>query len=454
MQPLANDTIAAPATPPGRGGIGIIRVSGSLAIKILEQIIHKTAPPPNQAIYTKFYDNHNEVIDMGLILFFVGPHSFTGEDVVEFQGHGGPVVIDCLLRRILQLGARLAKPGEFSERAFLNDKLDLVQAEAIADLIDAASEQALKSAMRSLQGEFSKRIEEVLSELIYLRIYVEAAIDFPEEEIDFLGEGIAAEKLIEIINKLTLLLETATQGVRLRDGLSVVIVGKPNAGKSSLLNQLTGRETAIVTEIAGTTRDLLREQILLEGIPLHITDTAGLRESSDIVEQEGIRRARAEMDKADLILLIVDHTTRDALDLDALLEEYGLENRSVTIVFNKIDLMNKQPELVNNDSTISQLYLSAKENLGIELLKQHLLHKAGVRQYSEGQCIARLRHLNALIATLGVVVEAEKNFHQYNQGELLAEDLRSAQQILGEITGRFTADDLLGKIFSSFCIGK
>lgn len=453
MLPSLNDTIAAPATPPGRGGIGIIRISGPLSLQILEQIIHKKSPTPNQAIYTKFYDDNNEVIDMGIILCFAKPHSFTGEDVVEFQGHGGPVVIDCLLKRIISLGARLAKPGEFSERAYLNNKLDLVQAEAIADLIDSASEQALKSAMRSLQGEFSKRIEGVLAKLIYLRMYVEAAIDFPEEEIDFLGEGIAAKKLSEVILELKGLLEAASQGVRLRDGLSVVIVGKPNAGKSSLLNRLTGRETAIVTDIAGTTRDLLREQILLDGIPLHVTDTAGLRDSHDIVEQEGIRRARAEIDKADLILLIVDYAVTGTVDLLELLAEYGLENRSVTIVFNKIDLIDKEPELIDDDK-VPQLFLSAKENQGIELLKQYLLQKAGVRQYAEGQFIARRRHLNALTATLEVVKAAEKNFQQLNQGELLAEDLRSAQHILGEITGQFTADDLLGKIFSSFCIGK
>jgi tRNA modification GTPase len=465
------DTIAAPATPAGRGGVGIIRVSGPLASTILQQVTHKKLPSPRQAVYSQFFDENNDAIDMGLILFFNSPHSFTGEDVVEFHGHGGPVVIDCLLRRILQLGARLARPGEFSERAFLNDKLDLAQAEAIADLIDSASEQAVKSAMRSLQGEFSKHIDHLVSELIHLRMYVEAAIDFPEEEIDFLSDGVVTGQLSNIISELKKLLVSATQGVRLRDGLTVVIAGKPNAGKSSLLNQLSGRESAIVTDIPGTTRDLVREQILLQGIPLHIIDTAGLRDSDDPVEQEGIRRARAEIDKADLLLLIVDVTHQtlpstarggeeavgnllpQCLNISSILDEYGLAGRTVTIVFNKIDLLQKEPQLIDS-KPISQVFLSAKKGDGIELLRQHLLHQAGVNQLGEGQFIARRRHLDALQQAFAIVKEAEKNFHQHAMGELLAEDLRHAQQHLSEITGQFTADDLLGKIFSSFCIGK
>lgn len=452
MKANSIDTIAAPATPPGRGGIGVVRVSGPKALAILQAITTKT-PQPRYATYCQFYDGQNDVIDMGLVLYFPAPHSFTGEEVVEFHGHGGPVVIDSLLKRIISLGARLARPGEFSERAFLNDKLDLAQAEAIADLIDSASEQAAKSAVRSLQGEFSQQIHRMVDELIHLRMYVEAAIDFPDEEVDFLTDGVVAEKLLKITEHLSQVIQTARQGAALREGLTVVIAGKPNAGKSSLLNQLSGRDTSIVTDIPGTTRDVLREQILLNGIPLHIIDTAGLRDSDDPVEQEGIKRARAEMDKADIILLIVDITKTALTSKAALLEEYGLTGHHISIIYNKIDL-NQQPVKLCLEENIPCVYISAKQAQGIDVLQQHLLEKAGLSAPGEGQFIARRRHLDALKRAYSLLQTAETQFFQHQMGELLAEDLRHCQQVLSEITGQFTSDDLLGHIFSNFCIGK
>ncbi len=449
---LTNDTIAAPATPPGRGGVGIIRVSGPKAAFILQTVTGQL-PQPRYATYGTFIDDNGEVIDMGLTIFFPNPHSFTGEDVVEFQGHGGPVVMDRLLRRILALGARLARPGEFSERAFLNDKIDLAQAEAIADLIDSASEQAARCAIRSLQGEFSQQVNQLVEALIRLRMYVEAAIDFPEEEVDFLSDGVITGQLHTIIADLQELLKKAKQGAVLREGLTVVIAGKPNAGKSSLLNQLSGKETAIVTDIPGTTRDLIKEQILLDGIPLHIIDTAGLRDSDDPVEQEGIKRARNEIDKADLLLLIVDITQVHDKSIDDLLDEYGLTGRNVIVIFNKIDLAAHQVEL-HKAKHGSQIYISAKQGMGMDLLRQHLINSVGLSQQSEGQFIARRRHLDALNRAYELLRDADTQFSQHRMGELLAEDLRITQQVLSEITGQFTSDDLLGRIFSSFCIGK
>ena len=455
---VQTDTIAAPATPPGRGGIGIIRVSGPLALSIFQKITHKKEIFPRKALHCSFYDHLNEAMDMGLVLFFNQPHSFTGEDVIEFQGHGGPVVMDYLLSQILHYGARLAKPGEFSERAFLNDKIDLAQAEAIADLIDSASTQAAKSALRSLQGEFSKRIADMVNRLIHLRIYVEAAIDFPDEEVDFLTDGVVNQQLSDLIIALSAILNTAIQGARLREGLTIVIVGKPNAGKSSLLNQLSGRESAIVTDIAGTTRDLVKEQILLDGVPLHIIDTAGLRESLDPIEQEGIRRARAEMEKADLILLLVDATMVDKPLSEektaALIASYGLEGRELTLILNKIDLLPAGTLQSDYEGLIPHYCLSAKSGEGMTALRQHLVEKTGIQSHQEGQFIARRRHLDVLERVLNLLKEAKCQFDSAPMGELLAEDLRYAQHYLQEITGEFTADDLLGKIFSSFCIGK
>lgn len=452
MSQPSTDTIAAIATPPGRGGIGIVRVSGKLALDIAEKIT-AIKPTPRYAHYSNFNDAEGLVIDIGLIIYFPAPHSFTGEDIIEFQGHGGPVVMDSLLQRILQLGARLATPGEFSQRAFLNDKIDLTQAEAIADLIDSSSQQAARSAVRSLQGEFSKRIDHFLEKLINLRIYIEAAIDFPDEEVDFLSDGKVEWDLMQLLNELKLLIAATKQGTILREGVSVVIAGHPNAGKSTLLNQLSGREAAIVTDIPGTTRDVMREYILIDGVPLHIIDTAGLRDSDDPIEQEGIRRARQEIDNADRVLVIIDGQQLKDIDIKQYIQSQFNPAIPVTIIINKIDLLGTKVHrefLEGYDC----LYISAKQALGIDLLRQYLREQFGFNQTNEGGFIARRRHLQALENALQSIKQGAKQLSIHHAGELVAEDLRVAQQYLCEITGEFTSDDLLGKIFSEFCIGK
>lgn len=444
-QPI--DTIAAIATPPGRGGVGIIRVSGPLAKIISEKILGKI-PQPRFADYLPFLDQNNETIDSGLALYFVGPNSFTGEDILELQGHGGPVVMDLLLKRVIELGARIAKPGEFSERAFLNDKVDLAQAEAIADLIEAGSEQAAKSAVKSLQGEFSHWIDESVETLTHLRMYVEAAIDFPEEEIDFLSDGHVTKSLENILAEMDKIFTSAQQGVLLRDGMRVVLIGQPNTGKSSLLNALAGRDSAIVTHIAGTTRDVLREEINIDGMPLHVIDTAGLRESEDVVEQEGIKRTWIEIEQADRALLLVDDKTGISEE-DEKIRQKLPKSLKVTIVRNKIDLTTSKPKEQNNE-----ISLSAKSGDGIELLRDHLKKIMGYTGLTEGVFLARRRHLDALIRAKNLVLNGQKQLQEAKAGELLAEDLRQAQHALGEITGHVSSDALLGKIFSSFCIGK
>jgi tRNA modification GTPase len=453
------DTIAAIATPPGRGGIGIIRISGSQTQEIAHKILG-FVPQVRQAEYADFRDQNGEIIDQGLAIYFQNPQSFTGEDVLELQGHGGPVILDCLLKNVLQCGARLARPGEFSERAFLNDKIDLTQAEAIADLIDAQSTQAARAAVRSLQGEFSKKIAELVHELIQLRMYVEAAIDFPEEEIDFLSDKKITDQLQNLLRDLQTLQKTAQQGALLREGMRVVITGKPNAGKSSLLNALNGQDVAIVTEIPGTTRDVLRSEIQIDGLPLHVIDTAGLRESSDPVELEGIRRAKAEIEKADRILLLLDSAPLSRSVLFASGRGVGGEGlwsginfNKVTIIINKIDLQNKSPHMETTND-IPTIFLSAKTGQGVDLLREHLKSCMGFESNPEGNIIARRRHLDAIARAEQAVTHGFNQLVQHRAGELLAEDLRQAQQALNEITGEFTADDLLGKIFSSFCIGK
>jgi tRNA modification GTPase len=443
-----SDTIAAIATPPGRGGIGIIRISGPQT-KTIAQTVLGVVPQPRFATHTVFLDQDNTAIDDGIALFFPHPNSFTGEDVLELHGHGGPIVQDCLLRRVLQCGARLARPGEFSERAFLNDRLDLAQAEAIADLIDAASEQAARAAVRSLQGEFSKHIQQLVEKLIHLRMYVEAAIDFPEEEIDFLSDKKISSELKNILQELQIVSATAQQGSLLREGMTVVIAGKPNAGKSSLLNKLSGRDSAIVTEIPGTTRDVLREMIQIDGMPLHIIDTAGLRDSADPVEQEGVRRALAEIEKADQILLVLDDKDEQIEKLPTFISN----KKHLTIIHNKIDLTNKSTGIFKKNA-MPVIYLSAKTGAGFDLLREHLKNCMGFNSHTEGNFIARRRHLDALQRAEHYLLNGEQQLANHKAGELLAEDLRLAQQALGEITGEFTADDLLGKIFSSFCIGK
>jgi len=447
---MTNDTIAAIATPSGQGGVGIIRVSGPKAPAIAEKI-SGLCPAPRYTHYGPFTDKNKNNIDSGLTLYFKKPFSFTGEDVVEFHAHGGPVVLDLLLKEILQNEIRPARAGEFTERAFLNDKIDLTQAEAIADLIAADSEQAARAAMRSMQGEFSAVIHQLVESLTQLRIHVESALDFPEEEIDFLADTAIAEQLKQVTNKLQEVKKSAQQGRLLKEGMTVVIAGKPNAGKSSLLNQLAGQESAIVTEIAGTTRDILREHIQIDGLPLHIIDTAGLRESDDVVEQEGVKRAKQMIEKADRVLFVID-VNEEEQSADQTLLEIIPGNIGVTSVYNKID-KNKQAAEITEDGK-TKIYLSAKTGEGIDLLKQHLKQCMGYQQKNEGQFIARRRHLDAIDIAEQHLAIAHQNLHHLKAGELLAEELRIAQESLSSITGEFSSDDLLGRIFSDFCIGK
>ena len=447
---MNNDTIAAVATPTGQGGVGIIRVSGENAPLIAEKI-SGLCPAPRYAYYGTFSDKSENIVDSGLTLYFKKPFSFTGEDVVEFHAHGGPVVLDILLKEILQYDVRPARAGEFTERAFLNDKIDLAQAEAIADLIAADSEQAARAAMRSMQGEFSALIHQLVEELISLRIYVESALDFPEEEIDFLADEAIAEQLDKVIEKLASVKQSATQGRLLKEGMTVVIAGKPNAGKSSLLNQLAGQESAIVTDIPGTTRDILREHIQIDGLPLHIVDTAGLRDSEDVVEQEGVKRAKKMIEKADQVLFVVDINDDDRSELERLPDNIG-----ITTVYNKIDTQHLAAQLIENagGDHEAEIFLSAKTGDGVDILKSHLKKCMGYQQNNEGQFIARRRHLDAINNAEQHLRYAHVNLHELKAGELLAEELRMAQEELSSITGEFSSDDLLGRIFSDFCIGK
>lgn len=463
------DTIVAQATPPGRGGVGIVRISGPGAARIASAMLGHL-PRPRCAEYLPFYAaGESHVIDRGIALYFPEPHSFTGEDVLELQGHGGPVVMDMLIRQIIALGARLARPGEFSERAFLNDKLDLVQAEAIADLIGSASEHAARAATRSLQGEFSAHINALIEQLVQLRLYVESAIDFPEEEIDFLSGGHVGTRLRDIIHALQQTQASAHQGALLREGMTVVIAGPPNAGKSSLLNHLACRDAAIVANIPGTTRDVLREHITLDGLPLHIIDTAGLRDSSDPVEQQGIHRAWQEIERADRVLLMVDdaqashNLPSDAAADDAL---HAIINKlpervPVTLVRNKIDVTGREPGDIkvcesgmNQGVFDAEVGISIKTGAGLDALREHLKASMGYVNSGDGGFMARRRHVDALRRTCLGLEQAAHQFQEHRAGELLAEDLRVAQDTLAEITGAFTSDDLLGRIFSSFCIGK
>ena len=444
---ISSDTIVAVATPPGRGGVGIIRLSGAQAATIAYDILGNL-PTPRKATHKRFKAADGSTLDDGIALYFPAPHSFTGEDVLELQGHGGNVVLDMLLKRCLELGARLARPGEFSERAFLNDKLDLAQAEAIADLIDSGSEQAARSALRSLQGEFSQAVDKLLTSLIELRVYVEAALDFPDEEVDFLADNEVTHRLEQIKSQLSRIFQKARQGSLLREGMHLVIVGRPNAGKSSLLNALSGQETAIVTDIAGTTRDVLRERINLDGMPLHIVDTAGLRDSDDPVEKIGIERAWQEVAKADLVLVLVDDSQAESAETAAILAQLP-DNLPRLTVHNKIDLSGQSAGKYGE-----QLYISAKQGLGIDALRAELKARMGFQGEAEDTFIARRRHLQALEVTQQAVDRAEWQLREYHAGELMAEELRTAQDALGQITGKFSPDDLLGEIFSSFCIGK
>ena len=453
---MTTETIVAQATAPGRGGVGIIRVSGPLAAKVASEVTGKELRP-RYAEYLSFTAQDGTQLDQGIALYFPNPNSFTGEDVLELHGHGGPVVMDMLIKRILQIpGIRTARPGEFSERAFLNDKLDLAQAEAIADLIDASSEQAAKSALKSLQGAFSNRIQTLVESLIHLRIYVEAAIDFPEEEIDFLADGKVSADLQTIIDNLTAVRKEATQGAIMREGMKVVIAGRPNAGKSSLLNALSGKESAIVTDIAGTTRDVLREHIHIDGMPLHIIDTAGLRDASDEVEKIGIERAWEEIEQADRVLFMVDGTTTDATDPKEIWPDFIdrlPSNIGMTVIRNKVDQTDETLGICHvNDPTL--IRLSARTGQGVESLRTHLKECMGFAGGHEGGFMARRRHLEALEKAAEHLDIGQQQLEGYMAGEILAEELRIAQQHLNEITGEFSSDDLLGRIFSSFCIGK
>lgn len=450
------ETIVAQATAPGRGGIGILRVSGPLATKVAQAILGK-CPKPRMADYLPFKDADGTILDQGIALYFKSPNSFTGEDVLELQGHGGQVVLDLLLKRILQIdGIRLARPGEFSEQAFLNDKLDLAQAEAIADLIDATSEQAVRSALKSLQGEFSKKVNALVDSVIYLRTYVEASIDFPDEEIDFLADGKIEANLRGIINQLEDVRSEAKQGSILREGMKVVIAGRPNAGKSSLLNALAGHEAAIVTDIAGTTRDVLREHIHIDGMPLHIIDTAGLRDATDEVERIGISRAWTEIEQADRIILMLDSSDPESADLSKVRSEFLAKLPStlpVTMVRNKIDLNGEQAS-ESEQGGYQMISLSAQTHDGVKLLREHLKQAMGFQTGMEGGFLARRRHLDALDKAAEHLQIGLVQLTEFHAGELLAEELRLVQSYLSEITGQFTSDDLLGNIFSSFCIGK
>ncbi len=447
------DTIAAIATAPGRGGVGIVRVSGAKVVEIAQAVLG-LLPKPRYAYYGDFLGAEGQILDRGIALYFPNPNSFTGEDVLELQAHGGPVVLQWLLNRVVELGARLAEPGEFSKQAFINDKLDLTQAEAISDLIEASSEQAARSAMRSLQGGFSREVNALVEETIRLRIYVEAAIDFPEEEIDFLSDGKVAGDLQRILDRLQQVFRAAKQGALLREGMSVVILGRPNAGKSSLLNALSGRESAIVTDVAGTTRDIVKEEINIDGMPLHILDTAGVRKATDQVEKIGIERAWQALDDADRVLVMLqageEIHPEDQVILDRLPKEVP-----VTLVRNKIDLIEQAPKIeVEAETQRTVIWLSAKHQQGLDLLKEHLKTEMGFAQTVEGVFMARKRHLDALETALSWLESGQQQLEGVAAGELLAEDLRLAQQALSEITGRFTSDDLLGRIFTSFCIGK
>jgi tRNA modification GTPase len=445
----APDTIAAIASAPGRGAVGVIRVSGSEVPRIAVQILG-FLPAARKARLASFVGAEGEAIDRGLALYFPAPASYTGEPVLELQGHGGALVLDLVLKRLLELGCRMARPGEFSERAFLNGKMDIAQAEAVADLIDAGTAAAARAALRSMQGEFSARIHELQAQLTELRAYSEAAIDFPDEEVDFLSGAALTGRLASILENFESISAAARQGALLREGLHIVIAGKPNAGKSSLLNKLVGDEVAIVTDQPGTTRDVLRQHVHLDGLPLNLIDTAGLRRATDVVEAEGVRRALNELAKADRVLYILDAAVPN--DWAEALAQLPA-SVPVTLIFNKIDLTGAEAS-VDESSIPPRVFLSAKTGSGIALLREHLKKTVGFKDGDPGALSARRRHLDALDRAQRCVTQAAETLTATRAFELFAEELRLAQRALGEITGEFTSDDLLGEIFGSFCIGK
>jgi tRNA modification GTPase len=452
---VVTDTIVAIASAPGRGAVGVIRVSGPSVPQIAKSMIGEL-PAPRVARVAHFLGLDGAALDRGLALYFPAPASYTGEHVLELQGHGGVLVLDLLLERLLELGCRMARPGEFTERAFLNGKIDIAQAEAIADLIDAGSTAAARAAVRSMQGEFSALVNELQAQITGLRVLVEAAIDFPDEELDFLPGSVLGDRIAKIFMGFDAICAAARQGALLREGLNVVIAGKPNAGKSSLLNRLVGDEIAIVTDQPGTTRDVLRQQVHLDGLPLNLIDTAGLRKTADVVEAEGVRRALAEFGRADRVLYMLDAAaaTGGSGASDPAPELEGLpKGVPVTLIFNKIDLSGAQPR-VDELRDPPQVFLSARTGDGLDLLRAHLKYRAGFNSGDSGAFSARRRHLDALDRARSCVVQAAQTLAETRAFELFAEELRRAQLALGEITGEFSSDDLLGEIFGSFCIGK
>ena len=447
----SNQTIAAIATPPGRGGIGIVRVSGEDALKIAEQLTGRVLQQPRQAVLCNFLDEKNSTIDQGILIYYAQPASYTGEDVIEIQGHAGPVLMTQLLNRVIALGARQARPGEFTERAFLHNKLDLVQAEAIIALINSTSSQAAKSAIRSLQGDFSKDIHDILQKLIELRVWVEGLIDFPDEEKGIMEQAKLREMLSACIEKTTSLRSKARQKALFEHGLQLAIVGSPNVGKSTLFNALVGKQAAIVSDSEGTTRDILDHNILIEGVPFHILDTAGLRASQDHVEQQGIERALNAASQADIILLLLDQQTEPSIEIADILARY---HEKTIVVRNKVDLAKNQNQLLDKNHSSKEIHISAKTAAGIQALIKRLQNTIAASETTEDSYMARTRHLNALTEAYKHLNQGLQYVQQENTLELLAEELRLAQNALGKITGSFITDDLLGEIFSKFCIGK
>ncbi len=450
MTPSCPETIVALATAPGRSGVAIVRVSGALAYSLVERIC-KLKPKPRYNHFAKFYGKGEVLIDEGLVSFFPGPNSFTGEDVAEFHCHGSMVVVAALQAYMVQQGARLAEPGEFSKRAFLNHKLDLTQAEAIADLIDASSVQGAQMALQSLQGVFSKQVDAIVSDLTQLRVYIEASLDFSEEDIDFISDGDVAGRLDTLVNRTRALLDDASSTVMMQQGLQVVLLGKPNVGKSSLLNALLGDDRAIVTDQAGTTRDVIQAKWHCDGVPLEVLDTAGLHHSSDQIEQEGIRRTKSAAAKANMLLVVLDSSADLEQELASLAESLALD-LPMLVIANKCDLSNEKARC----SSLGKhplVYISAKHGDGVALLKQAIFDLLGYQCPHEGQFMARARHVEALELALKDLHHGQEVLRT-SACELLAQDLYQAQQYLGSITGQISADDLLGEIFSSFCIGK
>jgi len=447
----APDTIAAIATPPGIGGVGIVRISGTNVPGIARSLLGRL-PAARYASFSRFRNVDGNTLDEGLALYFPAPHSFTGEHVLELHGHGGPVVLDLLMQAVLALGARQARPGEFSERAFLNGKLDLVQAEAVADLIESVSAEAARAALHSLQGAFSQRVQAINEQLIELRLHIEAALDFPEEEVDFLADEKLSYQAHQLTGQIDALLAATRQGQLLHDGMTVVLAGRPNAGKSSLLNALAQHDSAIVSTVPGTTRDIIRERIQIDGLPLHVLDTAGLRESTDAIESEGVRRTHAAMRHANRVLLVIDDSEEGENSVQALLAQLPV-GVSITLVRNKIDRSGRTAGPNAPIREIPEIAISAKDGSGLDALRAHLKECMGYQAAGEGVFSARRRHLDA-IGRARAHLDAVLPQLAARRGELVAEELRQAQQALGEITGEFTSDDLLGRIFSSFCIGK